>query len=169
MGHFAIVVVSTPQNKLLATFVLEKEPVRFRHLALGRLEPAPARALSRRVTGPVVGGLPGPRVGGLGGSAHGSAMGRGPAQAWRRRACWRCPLRSARAARSSCRSTSAQVRGSPSSPSAAASSTRWARMSETHAALHNTGSVATLATTPANCWSTSGEIPKAMRTWRKAG
>ncbi len=35
VGHFAIVVVSTPQNVLLATFVLEKEPVRFRHLALG--------------------------------------------------------------------------------------------------------------------------------------
>ncbi|MGD0380425.1 MAG: hypothetical protein ABSC30_10625 [Acidimicrobiales bacterium] len=35
VGHFAIVVVSTPQNDLLATFVLEKEPVRFRHLALG--------------------------------------------------------------------------------------------------------------------------------------
>jgi len=35
VGHFAIVVVSTPQNQLLATFVLEKEPVRFRHLALG--------------------------------------------------------------------------------------------------------------------------------------
>jgi hypothetical protein len=34
VGHFAIVAVSTPQNKLLATFVLEKEPVRFRHLAL---------------------------------------------------------------------------------------------------------------------------------------
>ncbi len=36
VGHFAIVVVSTPQNKLLATFVLANEPVRFRHLALGR-------------------------------------------------------------------------------------------------------------------------------------
>jgi hypothetical protein len=35
VGHFAIVVVSTPQNQLLATFVLEKEPVRFRHLASG--------------------------------------------------------------------------------------------------------------------------------------
>jgi hypothetical protein len=35
VGHFAVVVISTPQNKLLATFVLEKEPVRFRHLALG--------------------------------------------------------------------------------------------------------------------------------------
>jgi len=33
-GSFAIVVVSTPQNKLLATFVLEHEPVRFRHIAL---------------------------------------------------------------------------------------------------------------------------------------
>ncbi|HLN40955.1 MAG TPA: hypothetical protein VK215_00775 [Acidimicrobiales bacterium] len=42
VGHFAIVVVSTPQNVLLATFVLEKEPVRFRHLALGVLHgPAP--------------------------------------------------------------------------------------------------------------------------------
>ena len=41
-GHFAIVVVSTPQNVLLATFVLEKEPVRFRHLALGVVhEPRP--------------------------------------------------------------------------------------------------------------------------------
>ena len=37
VGHFAVVVVSTPQNKLLATFVLQKEPVRFRHLALGEL------------------------------------------------------------------------------------------------------------------------------------
>lgn len=34
-GHFAVVVVSTPQNVVLATIVLEKEPVRFRHLALG--------------------------------------------------------------------------------------------------------------------------------------
>lgn len=32
VGHFAIVVVSNPQNILLATFVLEREPVRFRHL-----------------------------------------------------------------------------------------------------------------------------------------
>ena len=32
VGHFAIVVVSSPQNVLLATFVLEREPVRFRHL-----------------------------------------------------------------------------------------------------------------------------------------
>lgn len=39
VGHFAIVVVSTPQNDLLATFVLEKEPVRFRHLALGPVAP----------------------------------------------------------------------------------------------------------------------------------
>ena len=45
VGHFAIVVVSTPQNVLLATFVLEKEPVRFRHLALGVLHgPAPGGA-----------------------------------------------------------------------------------------------------------------------------
>ncbi|HVA02831.1 MAG TPA: hypothetical protein VMU64_03710 [Acidimicrobiales bacterium] len=43
VGHFAIVVVSTPQNKLLATFVLEKEPVRFRHLALGALAGAGSR------------------------------------------------------------------------------------------------------------------------------
>jgi len=43
VGHFAIVVVSTPQNVLLGTFVLEKEPVRFRHLALG----APLRASNR--------------------------------------------------------------------------------------------------------------------------
>ena len=41
VGHFAIVAVSSPQNKLLATFVLGKEPVRFRHLALG----APGTAL----------------------------------------------------------------------------------------------------------------------------
>jgi len=34
VGHFAIVVVSNPQNVVLATFVLEREPVRFRHLAL---------------------------------------------------------------------------------------------------------------------------------------
>jgi hypothetical protein len=40
VGHFAIVAVSTPQNDLLATFVLAKEPVRFRHLALGAPEPA---------------------------------------------------------------------------------------------------------------------------------
>ncbi len=45
-GHFAIVVVSTPQNDLLATFVLEKEPVRFRHLALGRLDTRGAHASS---------------------------------------------------------------------------------------------------------------------------
>jgi len=32
-GHVAIVVVSTPQNVLLATFVLQHEPVRFRHVA----------------------------------------------------------------------------------------------------------------------------------------
>jgi hypothetical protein len=42
VGHFAVVVVSTPQNVLLATFVLEKEPVRFRHLALGHPDGAPA-------------------------------------------------------------------------------------------------------------------------------
>jgi len=35
VGHFAVVAISTPQKDLLATFVLEKEPVRFRHLALG--------------------------------------------------------------------------------------------------------------------------------------
>ena len=35
MGRIAVVVVSTPQNVLLATFVLEKEPVRFRHYVLG--------------------------------------------------------------------------------------------------------------------------------------
>ena len=33
-GRFAIVVISTPQNKLLGTFVLEREPVRFGHIAL---------------------------------------------------------------------------------------------------------------------------------------
>ena len=32
-GHVAIVVVSTPQNVLLATFVLQHDPVRFRHVA----------------------------------------------------------------------------------------------------------------------------------------
>ncbi len=48
VGHFAVVVVSTPQNKLLATFVLQKEPVRFRHLALGE----PHR--SAAATGPSV-------------------------------------------------------------------------------------------------------------------
>ena len=42
VGHYAIVVVSTPQNVLLATFVLEKEPVRFHHLALGRPIPGPS-------------------------------------------------------------------------------------------------------------------------------
>jgi hypothetical protein len=41
VGHFAIVVISTPQNKLLATFVLEREPVRFRHIALGVPRPVP--------------------------------------------------------------------------------------------------------------------------------
>ncbi len=47
LGHFAVVVVSTPQNKLLATFVLQKEPVRFRHLALGELHtPAPGEGPS---------------------------------------------------------------------------------------------------------------------------
>jgi hypothetical protein len=40
-GHFAVVVVSTPQNVVLATFVLQKEPVRFRHLALGRIHGPP--------------------------------------------------------------------------------------------------------------------------------
>ena len=35
VGHFAVVVVSNPQNVVLATFVLQKEPVRFRHLAIG--------------------------------------------------------------------------------------------------------------------------------------
>ena len=35
VGHFAVVVVSSPQNVLLATIVLEREPLRFRHLALG--------------------------------------------------------------------------------------------------------------------------------------
>jgi hypothetical protein len=34
VGHFAIAVVSTPQNVLLATVVLEHQPVRFLHLAL---------------------------------------------------------------------------------------------------------------------------------------
>jgi hypothetical protein len=41
-GHFAVVVVSNPQNVVLATFVLEKEPVRFRHLALGHTGAPPA-------------------------------------------------------------------------------------------------------------------------------
>ncbi len=35
VGHFAIVVVSRSTNKLLGTFILASEPVRFRHLALG--------------------------------------------------------------------------------------------------------------------------------------
>jgi hypothetical protein len=35
VGHFAIVVVSVPRNALLATFVLQHEPVRFRHYVLG--------------------------------------------------------------------------------------------------------------------------------------
>ena len=47
-------------------------------------------------------------------------------------------------------------------------SARWARISETHAALHSTGRVATLASTPASCWSTRGEIPNATCTWLKA-
>jgi hypothetical protein len=42
VGHFAVVVVSTPQNEVLATFVLEKEPVRMRHLALGHPHGGPA-------------------------------------------------------------------------------------------------------------------------------
>ncbi|HTZ08958.1 MAG TPA: hypothetical protein VMB72_07790 [Acidimicrobiales bacterium] len=33
VGHFAVVVVTTPQNTLLATVVLAKEPLRFLHLA----------------------------------------------------------------------------------------------------------------------------------------
>jgi hypothetical protein len=41
-GHFAVVVITNPQNVLLATFVLEKEPVRFRHLALGPTHGPPA-------------------------------------------------------------------------------------------------------------------------------
>lgn len=32
VGHFAVVVVSFPQNELLATVVLVKEPLRLRHL-----------------------------------------------------------------------------------------------------------------------------------------
>ncbi len=35
VGHFAVVVVSRNTNKLLGTFILASEPVRFRHLALG--------------------------------------------------------------------------------------------------------------------------------------
>jgi hypothetical protein len=47
VGHFAVVVVTNPQNVLLATFVLEKEPVRFRHLALGPThDPAAPRGSS---------------------------------------------------------------------------------------------------------------------------
>ena len=49
-GHFAIVVISTPQNTLLATFVLEHEPVRFRHIALG---PVPRGDPRRRASGAV--------------------------------------------------------------------------------------------------------------------
>jgi len=33
VGHFAVVVVSSPQNKLLATVLLQSAPLRFRHLA----------------------------------------------------------------------------------------------------------------------------------------
>ena len=50
VGHFAVVVISTPQNKLLATFVLEKEPVRFRHLALGH-SPTPGTKLPMSAVG----------------------------------------------------------------------------------------------------------------------
>ena len=35
VGHFAIVAVSVPRNVLLATIVLEREPVRFRHYEFG--------------------------------------------------------------------------------------------------------------------------------------
>jgi hypothetical protein len=34
-GRYAVVVVNRSTNKLLGTFVLSKQPVRFRHLALG--------------------------------------------------------------------------------------------------------------------------------------
>jgi len=33
VGHFAVVVVSNPQNELLATVLFLREPLRFRHLA----------------------------------------------------------------------------------------------------------------------------------------
>ena len=36
VGHFAIVAVSLPRNVLLATIVLEHEPVRFRHYEFGQ-------------------------------------------------------------------------------------------------------------------------------------
>jgi hypothetical protein len=39
IGHFAVVVVSTPANHLLATFVLAREPLRFAHIALRAPEP----------------------------------------------------------------------------------------------------------------------------------
>jgi len=35
VGHFAIVAVSVPRNVLLATVLLEREPVRFRHYEFG--------------------------------------------------------------------------------------------------------------------------------------
>jgi len=54
-GHVAVVVVSTPQNVLLATFVLQHEPVRFRHVAAGtaraRDGPPPAPAGAGSVSG----------------------------------------------------------------------------------------------------------------------
>jgi hypothetical protein len=43
-GHFAIVVVSTPQNRLLATFVLERQPLRFEHMAIGPVPGSPGAA-----------------------------------------------------------------------------------------------------------------------------
>ena len=51
-GHFAIVFVSRTTNKLLGTFVLVSEPVRFRHLAMG----ASLQGAGGVVLSPVAGG-----------------------------------------------------------------------------------------------------------------
>ena len=86
-----------------------------------RIDPGPSGGPRRFRRGPCRPGLVRASSPGSGGSAHGSAMGRGhgPGVAPARLA-GVFPSARARAARSSCRSTSAQVRGSPSSPSAAA-------------------------------------------------
>jgi hypothetical protein len=38
IGHFAVVVVSSPANRLLATFVLARQPLRFQHITLRKPE-----------------------------------------------------------------------------------------------------------------------------------
>ena len=55
-GHVALVVVSNPQNRLLATFVLAREPLRFRHVALGHTgaPSPPARLAGSRAHRPTV-------------------------------------------------------------------------------------------------------------------